>query len=133
MVLFAAYRTASFTTLKSIITYNGLTVNEGRGMNATSGIFRSPISGIYEFNFHGITNWGSAATNHTRVRLMVNNVWKTLSHGDKGHTHTLSISTLLVLKAGDQVACYLETGGLIFDTPNEMFTQFTGQLLLAKK
>ena len=96
-IIFDAYRTSSFSNLKSIINYNGLYVNEGGAMNASSGIFKAPFNGIYEFHFHGTTNWLSVANDHIRVRLTVNNAWKTMAHGDKTHTHLLFISAIFEL------------------------------------
>ena len=133
VIFFSAYRTTPFTGDRSIITYNGLSVNEGGAMSASTGIFTAPLNGFYEFNFHAISNWMSTSNDHTRIRLMVNNVSKTMSRGDKTYTHTLSFSMIIELKAGDLVNCYLESGGILFDKSNGMMTQFTGKLLAIKK
>lgn len=133
VIFFSAYRTRPFMNDRSIITYNVLSVNEGGAMNASTGIFKAPLNGFYEFNFHAISNYKYTPNDHTRVRLMVNNVGKTMSYGARTHSNTLSFSMIVELKAGDLVNCYLETGDMLYDTPNEMMTQFTGKLLLVNK
>ena len=52
-VIFNADRETSFKD-KGTITYSSVDVNVGSGMN-TNGIFTAPVSGIYYFHFHGVS------------------------------------------------------------------------------
>lgn len=131
VVIFDAYRNTTYAALNTIITYNGLNVNEGNAMNPNTGIFTAPFNGIYTFSFYAITDL-NGSRDHVKVRLQLNGKWKAQVHGEKTHTHTLAMSTILELKAKDQVSCSLQTGGHIFDTPESTITHFTGHLLALK-
>ena len=52
-VIFNADRETSLKN-KGTITYSSVDVNVGSGMN-TNGIFTAPVSGIYYFHFHGVS------------------------------------------------------------------------------
>ena len=69
-VIFAAVRTSSGDMGSSgTITYDSLTTNIGNGMDASTGKFTAPTSGLYMFTFSGI----SASKNTAEVTIQV---WK---------------------------------------------------------
>ena len=129
-VYFNAYRTSDYTKDKTTITYSHVSANVGNGMNPGSGIFTAPKAGDYAFNFQAAK---SGNPDLARVKLQVNG--KTVATsvqttpGLSATTYaTLSISTILPLKAKDKVTVLLDAGKL-HDTASEMYTHFSGILL----
>ena len=129
-VYFNAVRTSGYTKDKSVIPYTEVTVNVGNGMNAATGTFTAPKAGDYAFNFQAAK---SGNPDLARVKLQVNG--KTVATGVEStpgilaSTYaTLSISTILPLKAKDKVTVLLDVGNL-HDTAAERFTHFSGILL----
>merc|ERR1712062_766480 len=54
-VIFAAVRSSSGNLDSGTITYDSLTTNIGNGMDASTGIFTAPTSGLYMFTFSAVT------------------------------------------------------------------------------
>ncbi len=106
-----------------VITFEGSSVLEGKSMNQTTGIFTAPFKGIYKFRFHGTTS-DDANVNAVQVRLTVNGSSKAVTMADSFPQHSLALTAIIELNAGDNVACLLATGGAI-----TYGAQFTGQLL----
>lgn len=128
-VYFNAYRTSSFTKHRHVIPYNAMTVNVGNGMNPASGVFTAPKAGDYAFNFQAAKQ---GSPNVAKVKLQVNG--KTMATAVQttstigADLATLSISTILPLKAKDKVTVVLDVGDL-HDHASEMYTHFSGILL----
>ena len=79
----------------------------GGAMNASSGTFTAPRSGIYSFAFTGL-GYYPASTGETRLRmaLMLNDseIGRILEHTQEDGTYqTFSLNTAVELKVGDQV------------------------------
>ncbi len=104
-----------------------------------SGVFTVPISGIYEFTFHGISGIdGNLQTKNdiVSVSLLINNeatFVQTRTYLLEGKVQ-LAMSAIFMLNKNDEVACALDWGHLVnfedFNTPNG---HFTGQLLYSKQ
>ena len=151
VVIFDAYRNTPYSDRGTIITYEGLHVNEGNAMNPNTVIFTAPLKGIYTFSFHAMTDRSRTYIEPIRIRLQVNGQWKatTEHHGQapsanfsgaiflgvqipSHYTHMLAMSVILELKANDKVSCWFQTGGGIADWKDSMITHFTGHLLALK-
>ena len=110
-------------------------LNIGGAMNAGSGIFTAPRSGIYSFAFTGIGFYPTGnKLGVLRIALMLNGVEVGLgvTHTKEDYSiHTISLNSVLALKKGDQVWMKLhslESGAMIYDD-NQHYTHFTGYLL----
>jgi hypothetical protein len=49
-----------FLTFQSYVTFDGTNVNAGNGFDASTGVFKAPRSGLYNFAFHALTQDGRA-------------------------------------------------------------------------
>lgn len=132
-IFFSAFRTTSWCGVSNnVITYNGLNVNEGNGMNANTGVFTAPKKGIYQFQFHAITN----VVTLTQVYLQVNGVTRTgtmfydstIVQTSGTFRHAMTTGTIVLLNVGDQVRIFFNQGCLL-DNSVDKLTQFYGSLL----
>ncbi len=134
-VFFSAYRTTSCCNNRNtVITYNGLNVNVGSGMNISTGVFTAPRKGIYQFQFNGVTNIGAA----TQVFLQVNEIARTstiffdstIIQSAGTFRHAMTTGTIVSLNVGDRVRIFFSLG-LLIDSDPDKSTQFYGFLLKA--
>ena len=132
-VIFAAVRTSSGDINSGTITYDSLTTNIGNGMDASTGKFTAPTSGLYMFTFSGI----SASKNTAEVTIQV---WKNDSRifviddeEDKksgANERNIAYSWMFDLSMGDTVHLTI-SGGLHAEGGNSDQAHFTGHLLHA--
>lgn len=123
---FTAKRTSSFTSRSSIVTYEQVDSNGERMMDAKSGVFTVGIEGTYVLNFNGLSN----VSGGTRVDLVINGVFQTSSYVPFNYS-PLSLTSIVRLKMGDQVAILLSYGELFenYNSNKRFYTQFSGFLL----
>ena len=120
---FSATRKSDYKATSTTITYDAVTIsNNGDSMNAKTGIFTVPINGTYVFSFQGLPNAESGG----RVHLILNQAY--LTSGYVISMNSLSMSSLVKLKVGDQVSILLFAGELR-DSCDRFYTQFSGFLL----
>lgn len=130
--MFDAYRMTGFNNVGETITYDGLNIDVHSNLNSTLGIFTVPVDGYYEITFHGISGTQLELGELTTVRLMVNGEPITQANGVHGTPRQMALSTILPLHKNDKVACQLYSGTIYGDS-SDMFTHFTGQLILAAR
>lgn len=105
-------------------------LNLGGAMNSTSGVFTTPVPGTYFFAFSAVKE---VCLDYLVVSIQVNGI----DHG-RGYTEhygpsiktksTVSLTSSLYLKAGDQVNMRVEYGCLL-DEENYHHAHFTGWLV----
>ena len=114
---------------KTIIINYHLVDSNGKGMDAESGVFTTPINGTYVFCFNGVSD-----AKRTQVSLIVNGKSEAKSFVEISEA-PLTMSSILRLKIGDQVSVKLVEGKLFDDSDNgqHFYTQFSAFLLSADK
>lgn len=136
--VFFAQKYLSYSKQKTTIPYDLLSLNIGKTLNPTTGVFTAPVKGIYHFSFNGVKHWSNA---NLSIQLKRNNslvMSKLISFGKpKGGAQwiPLNLSTVLLLEPGDKISVFLYRGNLfdraIKDTivgPGRA-TSFSGYLL----
>ncbi|XP_057371790.1 uncharacterized protein LOC130692722 [Daphnia carinata] len=131
-VYFSVYRNTSFSIQNGVIPFHGARLNIGNGMNTRTGIFTAPEAGIYAFHFNGFKykpSDGVLTGQNGAVYIGFYLNEQQIGRADGGlatETGTLDYSTILELKAGDQVKLIL-LYGILHDSG--MYTRFSGALL----
>eukprot|EP00096_Caligus_rogercresseyi_P007452 TRINITY_DN2530_c0_g1_i3.p1 TRINITY_DN2530_c0_g1~~TRINITY_DN2530_c0_g1_i3.p1 ORF type:complete len:368 (+),score=120.03 TRINITY_DN2530_c0_g1_i3:169-1272(+) len=132
-VLFDAYRTEDYDEGgEGYLTFSGLRVNLGGGMDTKSGIFTAPLPGVYSFTIHVCT------ADHSKALLSLrHNGNQVASFYDQNHesNHKNSMvgqSIILDMESGDRVQVYLFTNTGLLDKKNNHLTHFTGMFLRPK-
>lgn len=126
-VYFTVERNGSWTGNWTILPFDLERTNIGGAMNRSSGIFTTPISGIYSFNFNTV---GAANSKSLTISLILNdNVIASAYAGMSTVPLSASLSTSLNLTPGDQVWLRLSGTGSIYDAYGIFYTQFSGHLL----
>ena len=121
---FLAYPSAHYmTTANTKVRFDKVDRNDGQGYNVKTGIFTSPVAGMYHFFW----NLLSADTREYTVDLVLNGNQKIRNHAASRQHVTPSGSVYLRLKVGDQV--YLQaahSGGKI---NSGRYSTFGGELI----
>ena len=127
-VYFYVQRNTSFTTEEVPIPFELTRLNVGNTMNATSGIFTAPQTGIYFFSFSGKGSGSSYI--HPQLYLNDNLIGSGDGSSSDNRIPTFSLQSTLQLNAGDTVSLQLNSygTGYIYDD-GDHFTHFTGCLL----
>lgn len=87
------------------IKYTKVLVNVGRAFSRSSGVFRAPVKGIYQFFFSTQTTGIK-----TELWLVVNSYWVSVSHTSVGRRSSVgSLSTYM---------SFLRKGSLVYVTQN---------------
>lgn len=134
---FYAYRQTPYLKQGTIIPYDGTVLNTWNAFNATTGVYKAPLKGVYFFNFSALKQFGMP---FLTVRMFHNKNVVTAKHVRQHNSGTtgpgdnwlpLDVQATLVLQAGDTVHIFLQNGG-IYDSEKEEFyrtTSFTGFLI----
>lgn len=124
---FDAYKTTGVSNVNNIVTYDGIHVNVGNGMDIRTGIFTALVAGVYLFNFVAVKH----ETKDVRFFIKKNrqNIVAT-SYAPAFHQAAIpmSMSSIQSLKEGETMSIELSAGPS-YDTAAEMFTHFTGTSL----
>ncbi|KAL2078123.1 hypothetical protein ACEWY4_025808 [Coilia grayii] len=113
------------------IKFSRVLVNEGRAFNRQTGVFRAPVSGVYQFYFSSQTGGNVPATN---LWLVINGYWVTVSHSAvKGPSSIGSLSTYMTtLRKGSEVYVTHVAGQSWANSASNTIT-FGGSLLVQRK
>ncbi|XP_040568363.1 uncharacterized protein [Lepeophtheirus salmonis] len=132
-VLFDAFRTEDYDEGgEGYLTFQGLQVNLGGGMDTKSGVFTAPFPGVYSFTIHVCT------ADHNKALLSLrHNGNQVASFYDQNHesNHKNSMvgqSIIVDLEIGDKIQVYLYTNTGLMDKKNNHLTHFTGMYLRPK-
>ena len=105
-VIFSAIRTSGDVNPGTTIRYDEANVNVGGGMDAGSGFFTVPVSGIYSFSFRGLSMWRKTLTN---IHVRKNNAtqFRIFENSDDTKSHDiLSTTWLMNLTQNDVISLY---------------------------
>ncbi len=128
-VIFYAQRSSLFSQMNAVIPFDRVLMNEGGGLNGSSGVFRAPKPGIYRFLFHGVKAWDHSAPLHILLRVNGVNVGNAYAHHYENVGFLpVGVHSVVKLKTGDEVILFkVGEGGLYDDdTPD---THFSGWLV----
>ncbi|XP_048122754.1 uncharacterized protein LOC125309718 [Alosa alosa] len=109
------------------LVYKHVFANIGNAYNPSTGIFRAPIRGVYQFDFK-VYGSGSSST-PSGVILRRNGQHVLIAYGSQtqGNIH-VSNGVCLLLEVGDVVYVQLYSGAWIYDNLNH-YNTFSGHLL----
>ena len=124
-VYFYVQRYQPYTLRGTTIPFNIELLNVGGGMNISSGIFTAPKSGIYFFFFFGLRDIDIF---ETRVDIYRNGNYFASAYGTgTGSLFSITLSSTLSLKSGDNISLQLYQGQLFSNVHRHVF--FNGWLL----
>ncbi|XP_041938438.1 uncharacterized protein LOC121699930 [Alosa sapidissima] len=114
------------------IRFSKVLVNVGAGFNKQTGVFRAPVSGVYQFYFSSQS--GGSGGNATNLWLVINGYWVSVSRSDVKTSASIgSLSTYMTtLRKGAQVYVTHVTGQSWADSASNTIT-FGGSLLMQRR
>ena len=133
-VIFAAVRSSSGNLDSGTITYDSLTTNIGNGMDASTGKFTAPTSGLYMFTFSAVSANKNTAEVTIQVQKNGSRIFVIDDEEDQksgADERNIAYSWMFDLSNGDTVYLSMHTGGLHTDSGNQDQAHFTGHLLHA--
>ena len=110
-------------TTGSCITFDQFWVNNGNDFTLSTGEFKAPFNGTYEFSFSG----NSYADRYCYIQVLKNEEEVNEFLSDDPGYQNLSSTWILVLEAGDKIRLKVRDGTLYSDT--HMYRTFLGKLL----
>ena len=129
-VIFAAERTIPDVTPGGI-TFSKLNTNLGNGMDKNSGIFTTPVGGVYLFHFSALAKNKSKMIH---IKVNKNGVLQFYIHynlaNNSAANNIVSYSWSMVLSKDDTMNLHLNDNGL-YASKNNLHVFLTGQLLKA--
>jgi len=109
-----------------VITFNIELVNIGKAMEASTGVFTAPTSGIYQFSFT-IAKYGYVTSEiYIHLRKNSKKIGTSISNGGF-KSGVASFQAILTLRKGDRVDLYKEKGRIAEDYAK--CNHFSGMLL----
>ncbi|XP_052058860.1 complement C1q-like protein 3 [Mytilus californianus] len=110
---------------KGVIKFDKIVTNIQNGYNPTTGIFTTPVAGVYQFSYTVMTQAGK----YLVVYISHNNI-KQQTTWLKGSSHeTGTVNIILNLKKGDQVAVKSQGNFTIHSDSNNLYSSFSGYLI----
>ena len=111
--------------LPKIIQFNSAIVNVGKAMDAATGMFTAPTSGIYQFSFSINKYAYGAGELYVHLRKNSKKIGTSISNGGIFHGVS-SFQSILALKKGNRVDLFKEKGRIGDDSK---CNHFSGMLL----
>ena len=120
-VSFYVQRQNEFTSFDKVIQWDKPIFNIGSAMDPSTGIFTTPVNGLYNFGFTSIS-YLKGDTNIVYLRLNGVNTARSMTGT---HGYSQPILAILSLKKGDKIDIYQAKGSINGrDTPRTMFFGF---------
>jgi len=114
-----------------LINYTRIISNEGDGMNASSGIFKAPESGVYSFHFTSHRGSAYIGPNACSTVIQMRNN-ETIGIGSNCHpTYSVPIffNSVLSLQTNDEIKMLLQEGDINAVYEHQMCARFSGFLI----
>jgi len=129
-IQFHVQRSNSFTDANKVIRpYDIELLNQGGGMNRTSGIFKAPVNGIYYFSFRGQIHTKNLI-DLNNLQLRKNGSIVATSISSFGMWHVVSLECTIRLKKYDHVDVKKGPNeGELAENIKEHLTHFSGHLI----
>jgi len=127
-VHFYAQRKEIFKGNNAVIPFDRVLINEGSGLDGSTGIFKAPKPGTYQFLFHGYKdNTQAAALN---INLRVNGVHVANAYAQKYEKFGIPVGlhSVIKLKTGDEVSLIKYGEGWLHDDDSPD-THYSGWLV----
>jgi len=129
-VYFDAYRTKAYDGGgEENLSFNGSFCNVGGGLDSSTGIFTTPIGGMYLFVFHVATHDNKKAL--LSIRKNGEEIASVFDQNHKdNHKNSMAGQTVILdLVKGDEIVIYAYTGTWLADFPMNHYTHWVGLLL----
>lgn len=127
-VHFYVTRNSSFSTREAVVPFELARLNEGGGMNLTSGYFNAPVGGIYRFEFSAV-KFPSATGLWIDLQVNGAHVGRASTYQPVTGTYEgISLSASLRLNVNDRVNLLNRGDGVLFDDADH-HTHFSGWLV----
>ncbi|XP_063418562.1 collagen alpha-2(VIII) chain-like [Mytilus trossulus] len=107
------------------IKFDKVVINTQKGYNPTTGIFTTPLAGIYQFSYTVMSLSGK----HLVVYISHNNVKQQMTWLKGSSFETGTANNILNLKKGDQVAVKSEGSYTIHSDSTNLYSSFSGYLI----
>ncbi|XP_059387519.1 uncharacterized protein LOC132121783 isoform X2 [Carassius carassius] len=121
---------ASISGKVNRIMYRKVYVNQGGAFSTRTGIFRAPVSGVYQF-FYSSQTGGSGATD---LWLVVNNYWVAVSHSNvQGSSSFGNLSTYMTTLRKGSIVYVTHNRGRSWANNASNTIVFGGSLLMVRK
>ncbi|XP_056325668.1 uncharacterized protein LOC130238619 [Danio aesculapii] len=125
---FATYPSSIAGKVNKIV-FRKVYVNQGQSFNPRTGIFRAPVSGVYQFFFSTQTG-GSGATD---LWLVVNNYWVAVSHSNvQGSSSVGNLSTYMTTLRKGAIVYVTHNRGRSWANSASNTIAFGGSLLMVR-
>jgi len=110
-IAFSVDNNGATSPVAGTVTYNVTRLNRGNAMNASTGEFTAPVTGVYHFTFSGIVQ-ETVSANYHEIQLRVNGNWSTASAGIRGWTYgnaylPIGFAGTIDLNQGDIVTVFV--------------------------
>ena len=127
-VIFSAIRTSGDVNPGTTIRYDEANVNVGGGMDAGSGFFTVPVSGIYSFSFRGLSMFRKTFTYIRATQFLIfENTKDTKSHDILSTTWVMNLTQNYVISLYGSSDYWL-SGGFYVNIYHPVL--FNGHLLM---
>jgi len=127
-VHFYAQRSQRFKEKDAVVPFDRVLLNEGDGLDGSTGIFRAPKPGIYHFLFHGYKDHDQAEALNIDLRVNGVNVANAYGQYFENVGIPVGVHSVVKLKTGDEVTLIKYGEGWLSDddTPD---THYSGWLV----
>jgi hypothetical protein len=104
--------------------------NIGNSFDLSTGIFKVPVSGTYQFTFSSLTGHNDNSYAYVQVMKNGNMELNIMERNAQGYLNSFGQTWQMNLISGDNLSLYLGITGSTIYLDSQRFTTFTGELVL---